>query len=103
MGRDPFGIFKEGEVHTISYRCLQCCRSGLLTAMPYSNNRAEGRRSYRCYQQVQERYFMPVLWVLTAIQLKLLASPSGIPEHRLEERLHLRPGVGIRLRIVGER
>jgi hypothetical protein len=20
MGRDPFGIFKEGEVHTISYR-----------------------------------------------------------------------------------
>jgi hypothetical protein len=23
MGRDPFGIFKEGEVHTISYRCYQ--------------------------------------------------------------------------------
>ena len=22
MGRDPFGIFKEGEVHTISYNTL---------------------------------------------------------------------------------
>ena len=24
MGRDPFGIFKEGEVHTISYCKIFC-------------------------------------------------------------------------------
>ena len=34
MGRDPFGIFKEGEVHTISYRCQLVCRSALQARMP---------------------------------------------------------------------
>jgi len=30
MGRDPFGISKEGEVHTISYRMCQHLTSGEL-------------------------------------------------------------------------